>query len=131
MIIRGKDIPVPHYANMLGGRKYVDGQRYLEESLSMGAIPFFGRATMPPGGSFGFHIQKCRPRGDMEIYYIIKGKALAYDDNETAELGPGDMLFCPNGMWNGMENIGDEELEFISILVYANPAHDPKLQPEQ
>jgi mannose-6-phosphate isomerase-like protein (cupin superfamily) len=87
---------------------------------SMGAGAFFGRTTMPPGGSFGFHIQKCRPSGDMEIYYIISGKALAYEEDKVEELGPGDCFFCPNGLWNGMENIGDTGLEFLSILLYKN-----------
>ena len=41
------------------------------------------------------------------------------------ELGPGDFFFCPNGLWNGLENIGDTDLEFLSILLYKNP-RDPE-----
>ncbi len=125
MIRHAADMPTVRIPNMLGGKLYVDGQRFLEADESMGAGAFFGRATMPPGGSFGFHIQKCRPAGDMELYYIISGRALAYEENRVEELGPGDFFFCPNGLWNGMENIGDTDLEFLSILLYKNP-RDPE-----
>ena len=86
MIRHAKDMPVVRIPNMLGGKRYVDGQRFLEADESMGAGAFFGRATMPPGGSFGFHIQKCRPAGDMELYYIISGRALAYEEDKEQKL---------------------------------------------
>ncbi len=121
MIRHVQDMEVVRIPNMLGGKLYVDGQVFMKPEESMGAGSFFGRATMPPGGSFGFHEQKCRPSGDMEIYYIIKGRGRAYEGDRVEEIGPGDVFLCPNGLWNGLENIGDTDLEFLSILLYKNP----------
>ncbi len=121
MIRHTEDMEMVRIPNMLGGKRYVDGQIFLKPEESMGAGAFFGKAIMPPGGSFGFHEQKCRPAGDMEIYYVISGKGLAYEDDRVEEIGPGDLFFCPNGLWNGLENHGDEDLVFLSILLYKNP----------
>ena len=74
MIRHADEMPTVRIPNMLGGKLYVDGQRFLEADESMGAGAFFGRATMPPGGSFGFHIQKCR------CLLYTSAKALLKDD---------------------------------------------------
>ena len=125
MIRHAKDMEIEEISNMLGGRKFCNGYVVLTPAEMQGARAFFGRAIMPPGGSFGFHEQNCRPEGDMEVYYILSGKAMAYEEDHVEELGPGDVFLCPNGLWNGLKNHGDEDLWFLSILLHRNPAHDP------
>lgn len=120
MIKRIRDMRTKHYDNMLGGEQYVDARVFLESEEVLGAGSFFGHASMPPGASIGYHEQKCNPEGDFEIYYIISGKALVCCDGEEAELGPGELILCPNGIWNGMKNIGNTDLEFLAMIMHKN-----------
>jgi mannose-6-phosphate isomerase-like protein (cupin superfamily) len=120
MIKRMSEVRTKHYDGMLGGDLYVDAHIMLETEELMGAGSFFARASMPPGASIGYHEQKCNPEGDYEIYYIISGKALVCCDGEESVLGPGDLVLCPNSMWNGMTNIGDTDLVFLAIILHKN-----------
>lgn len=120
MIRRISEMRTKHYDSMLGGNLYVDAHVLLESEKAMGAGSFFGRASMPPGASIGYHEQKCNPEGDYEIYYIISGKALVCYDGEEAVLGLGDLMLCPNGTWNGMKNVGDTDLEFLAMILRRN-----------
>jgi quercetin dioxygenase-like cupin family protein len=42
------------------------------------------------------------------------------NDNGTYyELGPGDMLQCKDGDFHGIESIGEEELEYLAVIMYS------------
>ena len=81
-------MPTKHYDHNCGGKLYVDAERFLEPEDVLFAGSFFGRVTMPPGSSIGYHEQNCTPAGDFEIYYIISGKYLATFNGKEEELGP-------------------------------------------
>ena len=110
-------MPTKHYDHNCGGKLYVDAERFLEPEDVLFAGSFFGRVTMPPGSSIGYHEQNCTPAGDFEIYYIISGKYLATFNGKEEELGPGDVMICMNGDWNGMENIGEEEGVCLAMIL--------------
>ncbi len=54
-----------------------------------------------------------------EVYYIISGKGKMYINDESAEVGSKYTIYIPPNAIQCIENIGDEELEFICI---ADPA---------
>ncbi|MHA2424973.1 MAG: cupin domain-containing protein [Candidatus Thorarchaeota archaeon] len=58
-----------------------------------------------------------------EVYYILSGKGRMHIDDETAEVGPGDTIYIPPMGIQYIENIGEENLDFLCIV-------DPAWQPD-
>jgi quercetin dioxygenase-like cupin family protein len=84
-----------------------------EEANGMGRL--FVKTVIPPGHSIGEHTHE----GDMEAYYILKGKALISDNKEEVILEAGDCNICPDGESHGIKNVGDDDLEYIAIILYS------------
>ena len=51
-----------------------------------------------------------------EVYYIVRGKGQMHINNEMQEVGPKDTIYIPPESVQYIENIGDEELEFLCIV---------------
>lgn len=128
MIRHLKDMPTKHYENNCGGKLYVDAARFIEADEAMHAGSFWGRVTMVPGSSVGYHEQKCNPAGDLELYYVIEGNMLATLNGETSPMGPGDIMVCYNGDWNGLENVGDTNATVLA-MIFCSP--DGKSEPRK
>ena len=73
------------------------------------------RVHMPPGIGHPFH----RHPTMEEIIYIVSGRGEQWIENESRELGPGDMAHIPRDVVHGLYNIGDEHLVFLAILTPA------------
>ena len=72
----------------------------------------FARITLEPGCSVGRH----RHEGEEEIFYILSGRARAWDNGEWAELGPGDSTICRSGEEHSMECLGDEPCVYLAAI---------------
>lgn len=59
-----------------------------------------------------------------EVYWIIKGKGNMHINDEVEEVGAYDTIYIPPNAIQYIENIGDEELEFICIVDPAWRAED-------
>ena len=114
MIKRSADLSVTLEPNLKGGKGTVKIVNILEKEEMNGLGRLFGVSIIPPGGSIGQHTH----RGDFETYYILKGRALANDNGNVTELGPGDMILCNDGQFHSIENIGDIDLEYIAVILY-------------
>ncbi len=113
MIKKEAELIKKHYENIRDGKLHVDAVCFLNAEDSYGAGSFFGKATIPPGGSIGYHQHK----GETEIYYILKGKAKVFDNDMEHILEAGDMMQCKDGDGHGIENVGDCDLEFLAIIL--------------
>lgn len=51
-----------------------------------------------------------------EVYYIIKGRGMMHIGDEKQEVGERDTIYIPPESIQYIENIGDQELEFICIV---------------
>ena len=51
-----------------------------------------------------------------EVYYILAGLGRIHIQNETREVGSGDMILIPPQAVQWIENSGDGELQFIAIV---------------
>jgi len=69
--------------------------------------------VVPPGASVGNHTH----HGEAEIYRVISGRALYNDNGKEVEVGPGDVLMCYDGQTHGAKTIGDEDFEFIAMII--------------
>ena len=51
-----------------------------------------------------------------EVYYILEGQGRMHIENETADVGHGDMISIPPGATQWIENIGNTPLAFLAIV---------------
>lgn len=76
-------------------------------------IRTFARATLEPGAAVGYHVHT----GESESYYILSGTGRYNDNGISMPVQAGDVTFTPNGQGHGLENTGEEPLEFIALIV--------------
>ena len=87
--------------------KFADG-----EDLG-NAVKTFAKITVTPGTRMGYH----QHVGDFEFYYILKGEGKYNDNGEIVPCKPGDVFKCADGDWHCIINDGDEDLEFVALIV--------------
>lgn len=114
MIRKSHELRIKDEPNLKGGKGTIKAINFLEEHESNGVGRLFSVSIIPVGCSIGYH----KHEGDNEIYYFLKGKAKVNDNGKEDILGPGDCMVCFDGNSHGIENIGDEDLEFIAIILY-------------
>jgi mannose-6-phosphate isomerase-like protein (cupin superfamily) len=51
-----------------------------------------------------------------EVYYILRGRGIMHIDSETAEVGPGEMIYIPPMSVQYIENVGEGSLNFLCIV---------------
>lgn len=55
---------------------------------------------------------------DFEVYYILKGKGKVFDNGEFVEVNEGDVVYIVDGEKYFIENIGEEDFEFVVLVLY-------------
>jgi len=73
----------------------------------------FALAKLIPGEEVEFHIHD----GECEYYYIISGNAAYNDNGVEVILSSGDTTFTPSGTGHGIKNTGNDDLEFIALIL--------------
>lgn len=98
-----------------GGKGEAEMHKILnsEEEL-YGKGRMFNHMILAPGNSIGEHTHI----GDNEIFYFLKGTGRYNDNGTIVEVHPGDTAICSSGELHGLENTGDEPLEFIALILY-------------
>jgi len=107
--------------NEIEGRTYPARRR--TQNLVGGASPVqcgnfcMGYVTLEPqGGQVPWHNQESE-----EVYLVIAGKGEMCLGEEREEMGPGQLVKIPPGVFHQMTNIGDEPL----VMLYCyGPAGD-------
>ena len=114
MVIKKQDIPISKKENWCGGKGELYWHHFLSTEDAEGAGRLFALSILPPGSSIGVHTHN----GDMEVYYILRGKALCTDNGKEVCLDAGDVIITPNGESHSIENIGEEDLYYISLILF-------------
>lgn len=114
MIRKVKDQRSEMVESCCGGKGVIRLHHMLEKGDFKGKCWLFAKGTMPPGTTIGLHPHI----EDEEIYYILKGKGRITDDDIIEEVGPGDAAVTGAGSKHALENIGEDELEFIGVVYY-------------
>lgn len=114
-----KDKMLPKYKAVIlehanGGKGSIILEPLADETVLKDKARKFVKATLKPGCSMGVH----QHNGDGEIYHILSGRGLYTDNDETYEVHPGDTMFCKDGDYHGLENVGDEDLVFMGLILY-------------
>ncbi len=113
MVKHFDDFEVEVVQNLKGGKGYVTIIRLLEEEEFLGKGKLFGKAIIKPGNSIGYHQHK----KDQETYYILNGHAMYNDNGKEVFLESGDFTICRPGEFHSIEAIGDEDLEFLMLIL--------------
>ena len=99
--------------NMKGGCGDAHFQYIWEKNSEMkSTCRMFAKITLDPGCSIGKHDHQ----GEEEIFYILSGEALAYDNGETVILKPGDSIICRSGEEHAMSCYGDVPVEYLAVI---------------
>lgn len=94
--------------NSHGGKgKYFVRTLFTKEFDS--SLKYVRELVLAPCSSIGIHEHV----GDEEIYYIISGSGIMTVDNESREVGKGDIVLTKSGSSHGLENTGAEELKIF------------------
>jgi mannose-6-phosphate isomerase-like protein (cupin superfamily) len=98
-------VPQPHAGRRLVGYVQIFTE---EEHALMGALRMHGLdiQTTPLGVS---HLDHRNPE---EVMYILRGKGIAFSDGESHEIGPGSMLYTPEGSIHGIRTV-EEPIQYL------------------
>ena len=83
-----------------------------EEMYKKGRV--FGHSTLQPGCSIGYHVHN----DESETYYFLSGMGEFNDNGDIVIVNEGDVTFTGAGEGHGVKNIGDEPLEFITLILF-------------
>ena len=114
MIKKRSEIQGTVGTNLRGGIGDVTSFHFMTEQEARGAGRLFAKIVIEPGNSIGAH----KHEGEMESYYIVKGKGLVSDDGVDVVLEAGDCHICPDGHTHSVKNVGEDTLEFIAIILH-------------
>ena len=112
MIRNIEDCPGKMVDELAGGKGAVKMIELASPEDMYGKARLFSKLVLAPGCSVGYHTH----HGESEFYYILRGKALFVDNGEERVIGPGTLTATRDGQSHSIENIGDEDLEFIAFI---------------
>jgi mannose-6-phosphate isomerase-like protein (cupin superfamily) len=113
MIKKAAELSVVINENMRGGSGSIVIQHLADKADMYDKNRLFAKIVIKPGCSIGYHVHE----NEMEVYQIISGNAL-YDENGIQSvLTPGDVTITPSGVGHSISNNGEEDLEFIALVV--------------
>lgn len=75
----------------------------------------FAQISVPAGGTVGVHPHS----GESEFYVIQSGHGRYTMDEESWDVGPGDVTEVAPGHSHGIVNTGDEPLVFTALILFA------------
>jgi len=113
MIRKAEQMRTELLPNLKDGKDTVKVVNFIEGEEVDNKGRLFGISIIPVGGSIGYH----QHVGDFEIYYILQGKALVNDNGEEAFLESGDMMYCKEGDFHSIQNIGAVELQYVALIL--------------
>ncbi len=83
----------------------VDADRMASRGFSLGILQF------PPGTVLAPHHHRVQ-----EVYWVREGEGELRIGEERRKVGPGTIVYIPEGMVHGIENIGPEPLTLIWVF---------------
>lgn len=113
MLKRAKSMAVNRVQNARDGVGEISIQPLLVGEELQSGSKAFGKITLPPGASIGYH----QHSGDIEAYYILSGEATVQDDTETYLALAGDLIYTGDGHFHSIANNSAKLVEFIGLIL--------------
>ncbi|MFA5577025.1 MAG: cupin domain-containing protein [Tissierellaceae bacterium] len=115
MIKKESELRKDTVANLMEGEGDINRTHFLEVEDFYGHGRLFAKHLLEPGASIGFH----RHQDEQEAYYILRGQALYNDNGRDVTLEGGHFALCRSGEGHSIKNIGQDNLEFIALIMKA------------
>ena len=109
MIERSQDLLVEHRSGEKNGKITTLLRR--EQMHEKNRL--FARVLLHPGAMVPYHEHS----GDAVAYYILAGVGEVNDNGVVSKVNPGDVIFTVSGESHSLKNIGDEDLEYIALII--------------
>ncbi len=100
---------------MFGGPGLMKASQILNADEFCGKGRLFNHVVLEPGSGVGLH----RHKNDFEVYYLLKGTATYNDNGREVEVGPGDVMVCPDGEEHSIVNTGTTDVEMIALILFS------------
>ena len=113
MIRRKEECRTEIREHMRGGDGSVIIENLFEKEELLGHSRMFSRIILEPGCSVGMHGHE----GEEELFYIIKGDPLYYDDDKEVQLHEGDVTICEDGHSHSICNRTDETIYVVACII--------------
>lgn len=113
MIKKSKDISITKIENLRGGKKSVNIKHLIQGDELKKQAKMISKITLPKGASIGYHDHT----EDFEIYYILNGVGVVDDNGNITKVSQGDVIYTCDGATHSIENTGEQDLEFIAIVI--------------
>lgn len=113
MLKKGETIETEKLVGFNGGNGEVYLTKFVKSEDIDGKGRFWAYCRLPAHCSLGYH----KHEGEFETYYFLKGTGVGNDNGTLKPVGPGDVLICKDGCSHGLENTGDEDLEYIAVIL--------------
>ncbi|WP_367926211.1 cupin domain-containing protein [uncultured Ruthenibacterium sp.] len=116
MIYRKNQCEVRELSQIWGGEGTIEVTHLLEKNGAdfMGKGRTFARFRLPPGSSIGTHVHK----GESEIYYVLSGKGLYFDNGTWTPVQAGDVLVTKPDQEHAVVNNTVYDLDLIGLILY-------------
>ena len=111
MLRRAADVRTDRKPGMANCEGFFECRYLVEEGENQNGLQFLHEDTLDPGASFGTH----RHIDSEEVYLVLAGRGKAWVDDETWEIGPGDVVTLRQGQTHGISASPDEALRFLAI----------------
>lgn len=113
MIRRVDDMDIEIREKMRGGDGSVEIMHVFKKNEFKGKVRLFAKIKISTGSSIGNH----EHLSEDEVYYILEGKGMVYDNGKEYEVNKGDAVLTGNGSEHSIKNIGDVDLIMIAVIV--------------
>jgi mannose-6-phosphate isomerase-like protein (cupin superfamily) len=114
MIRRSNEMREERIHKLKGGRGTLKLFHILEKDELSEKGRLCAREIIAPGNSVGFH----KHEGDFELYYVLKGEGLVNDNGFETRIKKGDVVRTGHGQSHSIANVGDKDLELITIILF-------------
>lgn len=113
MIQTTPQMPHTTLENEQGGRGVLNVFEVFPPAAFGGRIRMCKRFVFQPGDSIGPHTH----RGEVELYYVLRGTATVTEDGAVHRLTAGDAALCQDGHTHSISNDTDQVMEILAIIV--------------
>ena len=113
MIKRAHEMDVKFVENMRGGTGTVSIIHAVNQGEYKGKSRLIGKILLEPGCSIGRHVHE----NEEEIFYVLKGTAVFYDNDTRVILHEGDSALTSDGQGHAIANESDQPLEIMAVIL--------------
>uniref|UniRef100_A0A832MPR5 Cupin domain-containing protein n=1 Tax=Pseudothermotoga hypogea TaxID=57487 RepID=A0A832MPR5_9THEM len=99
--------------NMRGGKGQVEIVHLVEKDLLANEARLFAKLTLKPGTSIGPHTHE----NEFEIFFVLSGKGIFYDNGKPVEIEANDICLTMSGETHSVENNSNEDLVLLAVII--------------